>query len=107
MENKKPMNSQKISGLRKAIYLILGIIIGALVWFIAGYFYLIVVGMAANSRVDGILIMILSVYILPIAVMAWLLSRATKKKLIIIGMLLFFAVVFLIPGPCSISILLQ
>ncbi|UMX48202.1 MAG: hypothetical protein L7H18_01505 [Candidatus Nealsonbacteria bacterium DGGOD1a] len=99
MEDQKPVNNQKISGLRKPVYLIIGIIFGALVWFAAGYLLLT---LSSYVFYFNYVFPIFLVDMLIVAVLVWSLPRAMKKKFIIIGMLLFFAAVFLIPGPCSI-----
>lgn len=94
------MNNQKNSKLNKAIYLILGIILGFGLWFVAGYLYLLTVSINPFGLPGGFYGMLI-VYVLPVAILTWLLPRATTRKFIVIGMLLFFAAALLIPNPCS------
>ena len=83
-----------------AAALILGIILGFGLWFAAGYLYLLTVSINPFGLPGGIY-GILVVYILPVAILAWLLPRIKTMKFIVIGMLLFFAAALLVPNPCS------
>ncbi|MFA6376473.1 MAG: hypothetical protein WCX69_03695 [Candidatus Paceibacterota bacterium] len=98
MENQKQTNNQVISGLRKAVYLITGIILGAVIWFAAGY---LIVALTSSIFYLNAVFAIPIIDILIVAVLVWFLPRAANKKIIIIGMLLFFAAVLLVPNPCS------
>jgi len=99
MENKKN-NNQIISGMRKAIYLTIGIILGALLWFVSGFFAVMSSSMLPVGTWGSLGLLILNIAI--VAVLVWLLPRAANKKFIVLGMLAFFAAVLLIPNPCSI-----
>lgn len=99
------MQNQKFDKLRKAVGLVFGIIFGAVIWFVGGFIVVWLASVLSFGQL-GISWGVLAVDVSAVAILFWFLRRTTKGRFIIIGALLFFAAVLLIPNYCSVYSLL-